>query len=410
MTILLIKIGICVALTLALLLALRFKKDFIQWSNGRESLAFWILFLLFRLLPFLIIYVLLGIQARSDVPMFYEAAKSARALLFVYRDFESAYSPLFAYLTAIPTLFWDSPNAIVLFMMMIEGIILWFTYRFYYSSEVLFNVLLYLLLPASFVLSVLGGQEDIWMWGFVVWVMWANRQKNNELWTGIILGIGLVVTKALFVLILPAVFFFVKDKVRFVLGLLLVGIPTLVVMYWHSDLLFLSPIQQANDPRTPNLWTILHPLTNGLIPLGPKFLNWIGLISILFLSIFAAVRLRKSTNFNTFLPVLFVSIYVWLMVIQQSSLANYAYIYLMPLLFIWKESRDLKFWTILFLFNWAVVIQPPIWWGMNMPYFHQIRDLMPPMHLIEYLLELLIVGCLLWFLKALYRMNLKVGK
>jgi hypothetical protein len=396
------KLILSVVLTACMAVVLRFETPLRALLSKHPLFSFGLVFSLLRLLPFLIIFIWVGFEPRSDVPMFFESARAAQQGLFVYRDFESAYSPLFAYFTALPLYCWYSPEAIILLMIVIEGFCLWFTYRYFNTQSALFYSLIYLLLPAPFVLVVLGGQEDLWMWAFVLWAIWASRKPNFELGLGVILGLGLLSTKALFVLLLPGVFLFVNHRFKLVVGLLLVGIPALLVMYWQSGLLFLSPIQQANDPRTPNIWSILHPLTDGLIPLGPKYLNWIGLLSILTLSSFMGLRMRQRVAFGSFFPVYFIVTYVWLMVIQQSSLANYAYIYLMPLLFWHSRLQSTVHWFTLCLFNVVVVIQPPVWWGLGMPCFHTLAELTKPVHLLEFILEILLVLCLIKFLVELY--------
>ena len=101
-------------------------KIFINSKFGFNS-WFSFSFLIFRIIPFVFIYIVLGEEARSDVSMFYDSAKSALQLKFVYRDFESPYAPLFAYITAFPLIFWDSAKAIILEIIIIEAIIVYFT-------------------------------------------------------------------------------------------------------------------------------------------------------------------------------------------------------------------------------------------------------------------------------------------
>ena len=86
-------------------------------------------------------------------------------------------------------------------MIGLELLILWGTLRLTRLS--VYYALIYLLLPATFILSVLGGQEDILMWGALVFSLLLFRRKENFILLGISLGIGLLVTKALFVLFIP---------------------------------------------------------------------------------------------------------------------------------------------------------------------------------------------------------------
>ncbi len=71
----------------------------------------------------------------------------------------------------------------------------------------------------------------------------------------------------------------------------------------------------------------------------------------------------------------------------------------MPLVFCWERKFTPIFWIVLVLFNFGVILQAPLWWGMGMIYFHTVSDLLVPLHAVEYLLELIVVGSLGWFLK-----------
>lgn len=390
------KLILGILFSLLLLVTVYQKNRLESWINQAPVRSFWVISFLFRLIPFFAIYVFMGFDARSDVLMFYDSAVSASKGGVVYRDFDSAYSPLFPYLTVIPLWFWDSPKSIILEMVGLELLILWGTLRLTRLS--VYYALIYLLLPATFILSVLGGQEDILMWGALVFSLLLFRRKENYIILGVSLGIGLLVTKALFVLFIPAILYFTRERFKVFGGLLIVGIPSLLIMFLAVQWDFLSPIQQANDPRLPNIWSILHPLTNGLIPLGPKWINWFGLLSILGIGLYFA-KSRLTSTIIEFFPSLFLVIYMWLMISQQSSVVNYAYAILMPLVFCWQRKFTSVFWVVLVVFNLGVILQAPLWWGMGMIYFHTVSDLLVPLHSVEYLLELIVVGSLCWFLK-----------
>lgn len=368
-------------------------------------------FFFLRLLPFFIIYIVFNFDARSDVAMFYESALGAKKLGFVYRDFESAYSPLFAYITALPLFLWNSPKAIILFMIVVECVIVWFTINYYKSKYALKLAILYLLLPGSFVFSILGGQEDIWMWLFVLFGIYFSNIEEKPFYLGLALGFGLLITKALLVLYIPAILVFSKKPLHIIYGLLLIGIPSLGFLYLHSELSFLSPIQQANDPRTPNIWSVIHPLSNGLIPIGPKILNWIGLLSIQSLGIYFAVKLKNRIPISEFLLYNFLIISIWLMIIQQSSLANYAYVYLLPLIFFLKLEKSKKTMIMLLLFNVLIIVQPALWWGLKMPVFHSLLEINLPLEKLEYSLEVMILALLFWmFLLVINRLKENISK
>lgn len=368
----------------------------VRVDSRRQNLLLGLAFFLLRILPFVVVYVILGYTARSDVPMFYDSALGALKGGVVYRDFDTAYSPLFPYITALPLLLWNTAEAITLLLLLTEGLAVWLTVRLYRSDKDVFHkAILYLLLPVPFVLSVLGGQEDILMWIFGAWALLVWQRRRDDLWTGIILGLGMVVTKAILILTLIPVFFLVKNKFRYVGGLLLVGIPSLAVMYAVAGMEFLEPIQQANDPRTPNIWTILRPALGSLVPLGQKAVNWVGLVSILGLAGYLAYIYQQKRRFVAGFVNVWVVTYAFMMVMQQSSLANYAYIYLLPMVFGVLSFDKKSHLLLLLLFNFAVVVQPAIWWGMNMPLFKSLSDFRYSWALAEYVLEIIIVGCLI---------------
>ena len=176
--------------------------------------SFGLLAFICRILPFLIVYVYYGYDAQSDVQIFWKSAQHASKLELVYRDFDSVYSPFFAYITALPLYLWDNARAVTLLMILIELLVLWLTMRTYPSenqASTLFKSLIYLLLPAPYIFCVLGGQEDIWMWGFACLVVFAWQRKKSDLLLGIITGLGNP-TKAFPVINCTLFFTFINNK------------------------------------------------------------------------------------------------------------------------------------------------------------------------------------------------------
>jgi len=394
------KLFLCIFLSLAVFLAVYSKSFWYPHAQKRPRLALLLGFFLLRILPFIIIFILLDFDARGDVSMFYDSVQGALQGGWVYRDFDTAYSPLFPYVISLPVLLWNSAKSIILMMILVEGVVLYLTLRWSQHPEGLFRAILYLLLPAPFVYSVLGGQEDIWMWGFLVTGLLLYQKNQHAFLQGMLMAIGLLVTKALFVLILPAIWLHQKNKVAWMAGALAIGIPALIILYSHIGLEFLEPIQQANDPRLPNIWSVLHPITNGWVPLGPKWINWLGLSTLIGLSLWVTWKLRKSST-NHFIPTLFLSVFVWLMLIQQSSLTNYSYNYMVLIPFIWRKTFTPRFWVVFLTLNFALVMQQPLWWGLDMIYFHNWNDLKPTLYALEYFLEVIVVAGLIWLLREI---------
>jgi hypothetical protein len=91
----------------------------------------------------------------------------------------------------------------------------------------------------------------------------------------------------------------------------------------------------------------------------------------------------------------------WIMIIQQSSLSNYCYVYLMPMVFIFIREKSKSFTAILLLFSIACAIQPPIWWGLKMPIYNDLNAFNKSINLVEYLLEIFIIVCIIYFCKII---------
>ncbi|MFD1817471.1 hypothetical protein SAMN04515674_107215 [Pseudarcicella hirudinis] len=403
MSVLFVKITLSLILLALTGLVIKYQNSINTLTEGKEVQYFLSASLVLRIIPFIIIFIFLNVSPHSDVIMFMNWAVSAKSGHLVYRDFDSPYAPLFSYITALPLWLWDSDKAIIALMIVVELVVLWCTCLFYRSTVKFHVVLIYLLLPISFVLTVLGGQEDIWMWGIALLALWVNRKYKNDFILGIALAMGLVFTKVLFVLVIPAVFIFVKDRVKLVAGLLTIGIPVLGILIWKSGFAFLLPIQQANDPRTPNFWTILNPFFSSIVHLGSKPLNWIGLISIPISTCLVALKFRDKIDFQDFFPRLWVFTYAWMMISQQSSLANYAFIYAITLVYTANLFNDKKSIIIFFIFNFAIIVQPAIWWNIGMPLFSHPSDLASTLPFFEYILEIVIVSCLVYYLRKMVK-------
>ena len=406
MSIIFAKVLLAVGGTVAFGVGYHLRQRIMAWPRPVADRWLVVLFVLCRLVPFLIIYVGLNLEPRSDVPVFYEAARHALLGEVVYRDFNSPYSPLFAYVTALPLILWHSAKAITLLMIVVEGLAWWLTYRFYrprLGPVTQLAALLYLLLSGPFVFCVLGGQEDVWMWAFGVASLWLWAAKPDAFWLGILMAVALLITKALAVLIAVALLFWVRRPGRYLAGLLTVGVPALVVLYALTGAGMFSPLMFASMPFAPNLPTVLAPLTGDFMPYT-LVLSAVGLLAVLGLSAYGGWQLRRHrVGYEYALPVLWVLCYCFMMFIHKSSLGNYTFIYLLPLLFVlikW-ENR----WQVLMLLvlNFLVTIQPSFWWSLGTPLFVRLSLLTDVRYLTEYLMEVGIVLSIGYFVWLAYR-------
>ncbi|MFD1142497.1 hypothetical protein ACFQ4C_15330 [Larkinella insperata] len=404
MSVVLFKIAIAFFGSLVTLALVRFRHLLSQLSFRQQGPVMLMFFILLRVVPFLIVYVGLKQESGSDVPVFYDAAVHALRGEVVYRDFWTPYSPLFPYITAIFLPFWNSPNAIIFLMILVEGATLWLTWRVYQAEyrDIFPRMLIYLTLVGPMVLCVLGGQEDIWMWFFGALSALVWQRTQDSLWIGVVMAVALMVTKALPVLLLLPLFFLVQKPLRYVLGLAVTGLPALGGLVALVGTKFTAPMSIAELPFAPNLWTVLSPLIGDFRPYS-RALLWVGVALTVLVTSLGAIILKQRMNYAKALPILWTLCFCFMMFIHKNSFSNYAFIFLMPMLINVMDFRNRRLLALLILFNALVVIQPSYWWRIHNPLFIRWRDLLSRENLIEYGMELAILGCLMYFMVHLYR-------
>lgn len=361
-------------------------------------------FVLLRLVPFALVYILLEQESGSDVPVFYDAALHALRGDVVYRDFWTPYSPLFPYITAVFLPFWNSPNAIILLMILVEGATLWITWRVYQTEyrDIFPRMLLYLTLVGPMVLCVLGGQEDIWMWFFGALSVWIWQRTRDSLWIGVMMALALIVTKALPVLLLLPLFLLVKQPVRYIIGLAVAGLPALAALIALVGTKFTAPMSLAELPFAPNLWTVLSPFIGGFW-VHSRTVLWLGVALTVIVTTLGAIMLKQRMDYAKALPILWTLCFCFMMFIHKNSFSNYAFIFLMPLLINVMDWQNRRLIAVLIVFNALVVVQPSYWWRIHNPLFTHWSDLLSRVNLIEYGMEVAILGCLVYFMIHLYR-------
>ena len=404
MNIVLAKTAISVA-ALLVTAALLYKKDaltdYLEKKSTNAVLA--VAWVLLRLLPFIAVYLVANMEPTSDVNGFWDEGSKASLGQVVYRDFWSPYSPLYAYFLGIWLKLWYSPKMIVLTMAAMDGIALLVSYHFFRPFQsrgtFLFRALIYLLLPGSLVLCVIGAQEDVWMWLFVILAYLVRERTLRVEWYAIILAIGLLTTKAIFVLIMVPLFLLEKQKVRFVIPIAIIGIISLGILYPLVGMEFMQPLDEAKTLRAPNIQSILNPWFYNSIGVGEKFWNWIGLVASVGLACISAWRLRNA-DFRVMLSKVWIVLYATMMIVQQSAYSNYIFLFLLPLVLYvidWKNKTQI---TILFVFNLLCIVHPSYWWRLGMPCYMTPSDTAASSELlIDYSMQTAIVvltGYFIW--------------
>ncbi len=398
------KAYISATLCLLAVIAFRFRSEIENYfARLGKAKSYVLMAFLLRILPFIVVYIIYGYDAQSDVQIFWKSAQEAAKFKLVYTDFESLYSPFFPYITAIPLFFWDAARAVTLLMIFIELGVLWLTMKTYpdrSSASTLFKGLIYLLLPAPYIFCVLGGQEDIWMWGFACLVVYAWQRKKSDFVLGMITGLGLLATKAFFVLLLPLLLLKLKNKGQFILGNVVVGLPILLILYVFGGTSFLMPIRLAQEPMAVNMWSIVNPLIWDYgITADIKLLNWIGLFVILGIAIWQTLK-SKSIDIQQYMPKIWMLIFGVMMVVQIGAYANYIFIFAMPLLFGFNFFKNKTFLILTFIFQSFATVQPSFWFRIGKP-FLRFDNFLGAKFAIEYALEMVVfIGVIYWLAKV----------
>ncbi|WP_234733987.1 hypothetical protein [Tellurirhabdus bombi] len=356
---------------------------------------------LFRLVPFLGLYVVAGYQPTSDIEGFWEESSKAFAGQIVYRDFWSPYSPLYAYFLGLWLNFWYSSKMIVLTMAIMDGVALALTYEFFKGKatkqELLFKALLYLLLPGSLVFCVVGGQEDVWMWLFIALAFLVYKRKGVIAYS-IVIALGVLTTKAIFGLVLVPLFLLEKEKIRFLIPLTLIGAVSILILYPLVGLEFLQPLGESSTLRAPNVLSVLNAWTFNAIGVKEKIWTWMGLLFTVGAATTAALRMRQLDS-SVMLSHLWVVLYGLMMIVQPSAYSNYLFLFLLPLVFQvvdWSSRRQI---VLLFVFNVLAVVHPSYWWRLGLPKYLVPSDIVASTALaIDYGMQLTIVVVTSYFI------------
>ncbi|MDB5239732.1 MAG: hypothetical protein JWP57_357 [Spirosoma sp.] len=356
----LIKVIIVLGLAIAVWLLLAYRERVGPLLQRHERTTIYLTFVVLRLVPFVCVYLVLNQEPRNDVEFFYRKATAALQGKLVYRDFMSYHGPLFSYLISWPLLLWRNGKVIVLLMALVELVIAIATLRRYRdaSNTPVVWFVLYYLLPLPFVALVLCGQEDEWMWGFCLLTLAVPPGRRFSFWCGVVWGIGMLTIKFMLIVFLIPLFFIVPNRWQYVAGLLVVGLPSMLVLYALVGMDFLMPIQHSSLPMTPNLVSVLRPMLGTYLEQIPlTYLNWAGLLATIGGASLVGHRYRLI-GYRPLLPLLYVFTFGLFMICLPSSPGFYLYAHALPLVFVVLSSgRGRQAWPAFIVLNVLAVVQ-----------------------------------------------------
>ncbi len=401
MLILLVKAVASLVLTVGILLLLGRQKQVERYLDSSKLPWNGVFFGILRLLPFLITYVVLGFEPQSDVQYFYKIVLSALRLEIPYLRALNPYSPFYGYMLALPVAIYKNSRMVILSLILFEMGCVWLTQRLFLPSlsrgERWFRCLIYYMLPVSFVFSVFSGQEDVLLWGAVIGAYWVWQRTQNAFLGGILMGAGLLVTKAIFVLILIPIFFLTRKKVSFLAGAALIGLPVFVWLYLTTGTRFLDqPLHEGDYLKAPNWRSLLNPFFYEYLGNNGKAGKWPTLAILLAVIGLITFWVRQRDKLMGYLPALYIAIFSAMTVLQQSAISVYAYAFMLPLVFCLTNLRNRVQVGFLLIFNLLAANHPSIWWRMNQPYYNRFMAFENPLYLAEYVMEWLIVAGFVW--------------
>ncbi|WP_259014123.1 hypothetical protein [Emticicia fluvialis] len=402
MTVVLGKLAISLLLSLITTALLFWKEklnDFIANNSQFAILGSWVLL---RLLPFALVYWVLGYTVKSDVVFFYNTAKQALDGLIVYRDFWQPYSPLFPYFNALALAIIDAPESIIFLMMIYELLAVYVTrplVNYRYSA---FYIILYFSLPAPLIFLIFGGQEDIFLWLFIALALWCYKKYNNALYAGIVLGIGIACTKILLIIPVILLLIFSKARLKLISGLLIIGIPAIAIMFYLAGVKILAPLQLGDLPFAPNLMSILSPFIGGFKP-DNTLLNWGGLVIIIAVAAYCLRNLKPYSE-SKLLIFAFILTNMITIIVHKNSLPNYLYTFLLPVIYFFGETFKPRQWALMILLNITGAVQPSFWYCLGGAYYNSFGSL-SLMNWVEYCLQIVYLGVCIYFAYFINRIS-----
>ena len=269
-------------------------------------------------------------------------------------------------------------------------------------------------------MCVFSGQEDIILWLFVLLAlpfMQSSSGSTHEpsgstrpFLGGIILGLGMLATKAVFILVLIALFLLTLHNRRFVLrfvaGLLVVGLPVALFVYAEAGLLFIEQQSHEGDYlKAPNWRSLLNPLLNDAMRSMGVVWKWGGLVITLAVMMRGVWLVRKwhpNWRYQDYMPFIYTLTFSTMTVVQQNAISNYAYLFMLPLVFSMTNFHRTGWCLGLIGFNILAAIHPTLWWRLGQPYYDRFTDLLRPVASLEYSIEIgLVIGFVYYAVQAM---------
>jgi hypothetical protein len=320
-----------------------------------------------RLALYILIFFVLHLAVRGDVPTFYVLpAQAALQHKLPYIDYPTSYAPLHATLDAGLLLLWNSPRVIILFAMVMEWFLLpvWLRVsRLFLSEEnVRIGAVLYLCSAMSVIFVTTDGQDNV-----VLAVLLGGAllllARYRALLSGAMLAAGAVVIKFLPLLFAPAFFFVSSRRWRWLTGFAIV----LVVGYGyfalrHVPILF--PFYFEHTSRTASdLPYVVEAIMNYTPPDIVEDVIFGGVL-LYILALLAGIGIRRPGRATAIAAITFacVALNIALVLLSRKSWPDYVMLTLFPLGLLMGRGGHRRLRLALFaVFNVIAVTTHSIW-------------------------------------------------
>ena len=216
---------------------------FYRGTTRRFDRLLLICFAVSRLALFALVFGVLHIDARGDIPGFYlPEAEHALHGLIPYRGFLTSYAPLHPYIDAATIYLWHSATAIVLLAIVAEifAVFVWLKVARSFAADTVCRTaaLLYLAAPFSMQFVAIDGQDNVLLALTAALALYLIL-RNRFFASGAMIGLGVGSVKFLPLLWAPEFFAVLRERWRWVAGLV---VPIVLVyglfLLLHADLLY----------------------------------------------------------------------------------------------------------------------------------------------------------------------------
>lgn len=324
-------------------------------------------FIASRLGLYILVYFVLHLAVRGDVPTFYvEPARAALQGALPYIGYSTSYAPLHATLNAGLLLLWNSPLVIILFALIVECFVLpvWLrvSREFLPEQTVRIAAVLYLCSAISVQFVTIDGQDNAVL-EVLLGLSLLLLARFRSVLSGAVLAASAVIIKFLPLLFAPAFFFVAPRRLRWLAGfgsVLIVGYGYFVLR--HVPILF--PFRLEHGSRTASdLPYVIEAIVNHTPPNRAEDLTF-GIAILVILALLARIGFRRPTREFALNAITFgcVALTLALVFFSRKSWPDYIVLTLFPLGLLMGQGGHRRLRLALFaIFNVIAVTTHSIW-------------------------------------------------